>query len=116
MKRTLRSASWLMIGDGGPQALRLAFNLILTRILFPEAIGLMALVTVEAMALPLFSNVGLGPPGTQNKRGDDPEFLNTAWTIQVFRGFDLWALTALPVFAGAGATGIGQSSPKQPER
>ncbi len=69
--RVLRSASWLMIGYGGSQALRLASNLILTRILFPEAFGLMALVTVVTVGLSLFSDVGIGgmirrfwtPPG-----------------------------------------------------
>ncbi len=44
--RVLRSTSWVLIGYGGSQALRLASNLILTRLLFPEAFGLMALVSV----------------------------------------------------------------------
>ena len=39
MARVLRSASWLMIGYGGSQALRLASNLILTRILFPRPLA-----------------------------------------------------------------------------
>lgn len=92
MARVLRSASWLIIGYGGSQALRLAANLILTRILFPEAFGLMALVTVVTVGLTLFSDVGLGPSIAQNKRGDDPEFLDTAWTIQVVRGVLLFGL------------------------
>ena len=99
--RVLRSASWLMIGYGGSQALRLASNLILTRILFPEAFGLMALVTVVTVGLSLFSDVGIGPSIAQNKRGDDPAFLDTAWTIQVIRGFGLWALTALLAWPAA---------------
>ncbi|KIC23335.1 MULTISPECIES: oligosaccharide flippase family protein [unclassified Leisingera] len=101
MARVLRSASWLMIGYGGSQALRLASNLILTRILFPEAFGLMALVTVVTVGLSLFSDVGIGPSIAQNKRGDDPAFLDTAWTIQVIRGFGLWALTALLAWPAA---------------
>ncbi|MGE4326864.1 MAG: polysaccharide biosynthesis protein, partial [Pseudodonghicola sp.] len=46
MARVLRSASWLMLSFGGAQALRLMSNLVLTRILYPEAFGLMALVSV----------------------------------------------------------------------
>jgi O-antigen/teichoic acid export membrane protein len=86
----MRSSAWTIMGYGGGQAIRLASNLILTRILFPEAFGLMALVTVFIMGLVMFSDVGIGPSILQNKRGDDPEFLNTAWTIQVIRGVVLW--------------------------
>ncbi|MEP1330919.1 oligosaccharide flippase family protein [Pseudophaeobacter sp.] len=93
MARVLRSASWLMIGYGGSQALRLAANLVLARLLFPEAFGLMALVTVVTVGLSLFSDVGIGPSIAQNARGDDPDFLNTAWSIQVLRGFGLWVMT-----------------------
>ncbi len=93
MARVLRSTSWIMIGYGGSQALRLVANLVLARLLFPEAFGLMALVTVVTIGLSLFSDVGIGPAIAQNARGDDPEFLDTAWTIQVLRGFALWALT-----------------------
>lgn len=91
MARVLRSASWLMLSYGTSQALRLASNLILTRILFPEAFGLMALVGLVTVGLAMFSDIGLGPAVTQNPRGDDPDFLDTAWTIQVLRGFALWA-------------------------
>lgn len=91
--RVLRSSSWLMLGYGGGQAMRLAANLILARILFPEAFGLMALVTVVTVGLQMFSDVGIGPSIAQSARGDDPAFLDTAWTIQVARGVGLW-LTA----------------------
>lgn len=95
MARVLRSASWLVVGYGGSQALRLAANLVLTRLLFPEAFGLMALVSVVTVGLSLFSDVGIGPSIAQSKRGDDPDFLNTAWSIQVTRGLLLWILTGL---------------------
>lgn len=91
--RLLRSASWVLVGYAGAQAIRLASNLILTRILFPEAFGLMALVTVITVGLMMFSDVGVGPSIAQSKRGDDPDFLNTAWTIQIIRGGLLWAIT-----------------------
>ncbi|RKF15363.1 polysaccharide biosynthesis protein [Roseovarius spongiae] len=93
--RLLRSTSWVLVGFGGAQAIRLASNLILTRILFPEAFGLMALVTVITVGLMMFSDVGIGPSISQSRRGDDPAFLNTAWSIQIMRGFTLWGLTLL---------------------
>lgn len=95
MARILRSVSWIMIGYGASQALRLVSNLILTRILFPEAFGLMALVTMVIIGLSLFSDLGIKASISQSKRGDDPDFLNTAWTIQVIRGVILFLVTLL---------------------
>lgn len=100
--RVMRSASWIILGYGASQGIRLASNLILTRILFPEAFGLMALISVITVGLTLFSDVGIAPSIAQSKRGDDAAFLNTAWTIQVMRGFGLWLAAcalALPVAA-----------------
>ena len=92
MARVMRSTSWILLGYGGSQGLRLASNLILTRILFPEAFGLMALVGLVTVGLMLFSDVGIAPSIAQSKRGDDPDFLNTAWSIQVLRGVILFAM------------------------
>ena len=77
------------------QALRFGSNLILTRLLFPEAFGLMALVSVVLIGLAMFSDVGIGPAIWQHRDGDQPDFLNTAWTINVVRGTALWGLTCV---------------------
>ncbi|MFZ7090932.1 oligosaccharide flippase family protein [Primorskyibacter sp. 2E233] len=90
--RVMRSSLLTVGGFGFSQVIRLASNLILTRLLFPEAFGLMALVMVFLTGLGQFSDVGVTPAILQSKRGDDREFLNTAWTIQVMRGFGLWAV------------------------
>ncbi len=91
--RVMRSSAWTALGYGGSQAMRLASNLILTRLLFPEAFGMMALVSVVLVGLTMFSDVGTAPSILQHKRGDEPDFLNTAWTIQVARGVILFAAT-----------------------
>lgn len=93
--RVARSASWTVVGYGTSQALRLASNLLLTRLLFPEAFGLMALISTILIGLMLFSDIGVGPAIAQSRRGDDPDFLDTAWTMQVMRGISLWAVAAL---------------------
>lgn len=74
------------------QGLRLGSNLILTRLLFPEAFGLMALVSVVLVGLQMFSDTGIGPAISRSPRGDDPAFLDTAWTINLARGALLWLL------------------------
>lgn len=88
--RLVRSVGWTAFGYGASQAIRLAANLVFTRLLFPEAFGLMALVSVFLVGLSMFSDVGISSSIMQNKRGDEPDFLNTAWTIQVLRGVLLW--------------------------
>ena len=95
MARVFRSASLIILGYGASQGLRLLSNLILTRLLFPEAFGLMALISVVTVGLTLFSDVGIAPSIAQSKRGDDPAFLNTAWSIQVVRGGLLWVAACL---------------------
>lgn len=88
--RLIRSVGWTTFGFGAAQLLRLISNLVFSRLLFPEAFGLMALVSVFLVGLAMFSDVGLSSSIMQNKRGDDPDFLNTAWTIQAARGVILW--------------------------
>ncbi|WP_136442060.1 oligosaccharide flippase family protein [Pacificoceanicola onchidii] len=96
--RIMRSSLLTVGGFGFSQVIRLASNLILTRLLFPEAFGLMALVMVFLMGLGQFSDVGVTPAILQSKRGDDRDFLNTAWTIQVIRGFGLWLVACAAAF------------------
>lgn len=80
------------------QGLRLVTNLVLSRLLFPEAYGLTAIVTVFMVALGMLTDVGLRDSIISNERGDDLDFLNTAWTIQVVRGFILWGLAAVAAY------------------
>jgi O-antigen/teichoic acid export membrane protein len=89
-KLAIRGAIWTFAGYGFNQVLRFVSNLILTRLLVPELFGLMALVNTFIAGLQLFSDLGIGPSIIQNKRGDSPSFLNTAWTIQVIRGLGVW--------------------------
>ncbi len=83
---------WTALGHFGTEGLRLIGNIALAYLLFPEAFGMMALVTAVLVGLQLFSDVGVAPAIQRSPRGDDPAFLNTAWTIQVLRGFVLWLL------------------------
>jgi O-antigen/teichoic acid export membrane protein len=81
-----RAAGWSFLGFGASQVVRLAGNLVLTRLLFAEAFGLLAIASVLLQGLTLFSDLGIGPSIIQNRRGDDRDFLNTAFTLQAARG------------------------------
>lgn len=93
--RASHAAAWSLVGFGGGQVVRLGGNLILTRLLFPEAFGLMVIANVLLQGLMLFSDLGIGPSIVQNQQGDDRDFLDTAWTMQVVRGFLLAGFSVL---------------------
>lgn len=100
--RSIRSSLLAGFSFGTTNLLRLGGNLILTRLLFPEAFGIMALVQVMMTGLSMFSDIGIRASIVQNARGEDPLFLDTAWVMQIGRGILLWLLTwvlAAPVAA-----------------
>lgn len=101
MARAARGSVWTALSFFAAQGFRLGSNLILTRLLFPEAFGIMALVTVLLVGLTLFSDMGTGPAIMQSKRGDDPDFLNTAWTLQIVRGGMLWLTACVLAYPAA---------------
>lgn len=103
----LRGTVWTLVGYGIAQLLRLAGNLILTRLLYPELFGLMALVNTFLVGLALLSDLGLGWSIVQNPRGSERAFLDTVWTIQVARGVSLWGLSI--VLAGLFAQFYGEA-------
>ena len=86
---------WLSLNYGANQVLRLVNNLILTRLLAPPIFGLMAVVMAIRTGFELLSDVGVSQNIVSNPRGEDPDFYNTAWTLQVLRGFILAALCLL---------------------
>jgi len=88
-KQILRGSFWTLTGYGARQVVRFGSNLILTRLLTPDIFGLMALGNTFIIGLEMFSDIGVQPSVVRSPRGEDPSFYNTAWTLQVFRGFGL---------------------------
>ncbi len=100
-KFVVRGAIWTTVSFTGIQILRFGSNLILTRLLLPEDFGLMALVTTIRVGLELFSDIGVAQNIVNSKRGDEPSFLNTVWTLQVIRGIVIWIIGLLISFPAA---------------
>jgi O-antigen/teichoic acid export membrane protein len=94
-RRSLRAGAWVGGGHIIAQILRFGGNLLLARLLMPEAFGLMAVVATMMVALNLLSDIGSGVVIVQSPRGADEEFLHTAWTLQVMRGTALWLIAGL---------------------
>ncbi len=96
LKRRVASGTiWTIVSYGGGQALRLGGNIVLARLLTRDDFGLMNLVNIFVQGLAMFSDIGIGPSIIQSKRGEEPAFLNTAWTVQVVRGLFLWLLSCV---------------------
>jgi len=96
----LRGSLFELIGHGGSMAMRLAGNIVLSRLLFPKAFGLSAEVSFVLYGLVMFSDVGLRQCVIRSARGDDPAFVNTAFTMQALRGVAmtiLGLLVAIPM-------------------
>ncbi len=83
------------------QVLRFGANIAFARLLLPEAFGIMALVNVLIQGLHMLSDAGVWVCVVQSPRGEEPKFLQTAWTVQVLRGFYLWIASFLIAWPAA---------------
>ena len=93
--RASRAGSWSVFGDMVSQALRLGGNLILTRLLFPEAFGLMAIVQSVLVGVALVSDIGVESSIIRSEQGRRGTFLNTAWTMQIIKGVFIWLVICM---------------------
>src|SRR5690348_11962616 len=84
-KQAVKGTCYIVGYYGISLALRMVSSVVLTRLFSPEYFGLMTLLTTVLVGLNLFSHIGLGDSVIQSPRGDEPLFLNTAWTLQVLR-------------------------------
>jgi O-antigen/teichoic acid export membrane protein len=92
-RKALKGTFYIVLFYGIALPLRVVSSVVLARLFSPEYFGVMTLLTTVLVGLNLFSHIGLGDSVIQNVRGDEPRFLNSAWTLQVMRGFGLWAMT-----------------------
>jgi O-antigen/teichoic acid export membrane protein len=97
-KLAIRGAIWTILNYGTAQVIRFGSNLILTRLLIPEYFGLITVVHTLRIGLELFSDLGIAQSIVNSNRGDEPAFLNTAWTLQAIRGLLVWIFCLLITF------------------
>ncbi|MFH2045262.1 MAG: oligosaccharide flippase family protein [Pseudomonadota bacterium] len=86
------SAVWLATANGTGNALRLLRNMILARLLAPEAFGIMATVIASVSVMEAFAEVGLKQSVIQNKKGADKGYLNITWWLTSLRGISLYTI------------------------
>lgn len=86
-----RQVAWVVTPFAITQVARLASSLVLTRLLAPEAFGLMLLVNAVRTGTELLSDIGIGQSVVRSANGEDHRFLDVAWTLQLIRGLLLTA-------------------------
>jgi O-antigen/teichoic acid export membrane protein len=89
-ERMLRAGSWSVFAYGCTLLLRMGSSLIMTRLLAPEAFGLIALVATIGAVAALLSDIGIRQAVVHSHSGDDARMLDTAWTMQIVRGVLIW--------------------------
>ena len=94
-RRVLNAGAWSVASYGLSMLIRIATNLIMTRLLVPEMFGVMAIATLIMVCLAMFSDLGLRLSVIQSHRGSEPIFLNTVWVTQIVRGILLWFVALL---------------------
>lgn len=88
--RTLKAGAWTIGQHGFETFSRLLSNLIMTRLLYPEAFGIVAASSVLITGLSLVSHFGVDAMIVQSPRGEREDFLRSAWMFLLIRGTVLW--------------------------
>lgn len=89
-RRVITAGIWSLASYGFAQVIRFASNLLFTRLLDPEAFGIMAIASIIMIGLTMFSDLGLKQSIVRQERLLTERFVNTAWVLQIARGLLLW--------------------------
>ncbi len=81
----MRGGAWLGAGSVAEQAARFARNILLARLLAPEAFGTMAIVLSSASLVDTLTDVGHKAAIIQNPRGGKEAYLNASWWLGMGR-------------------------------
>ncbi len=96
----LKGSVWTVGAYGLGQVVRLLTNIILARLLAPQLFGIMLIVYSLRTGVTLVSDFGVGQNVIYSKNADNPEFYNTARTLEIIRNLVLWLIclgAAVPV-------------------
>jgi O-antigen/teichoic acid export membrane protein len=88
----LLSVGWTSLAQFVGMAIRLASNLILTRLLAPGDYGILGAAMAVITTLEWLSDLGILPSLVRHPDGDRPEFLLTGWWMALSRGLLLFGL------------------------
>jgi lipopolysaccharide exporter len=88
--KLFRGGAWLGTGSVLEQTLRFGRNLILTRLLAPEAFGLMAITLSFSSIIHTITDIGVKEAIIQNPKGDQREYVGAAWWLAFGRALSIY--------------------------
>ena len=92
MGRVAVSAAWITGAHFLELFVRLGSSLIFTRLLFPEAFGIIAAAGTGITVLVMISDLGVRSVVVTSPNVGDEQFLRTAWTVQLVRSAILFLM------------------------
>lgn len=90
--RVFRGGAWLGGGSFAEQVIRFGRNMLLTRLLAPEAFGTMAIVLSTSSVIHSITDIGVREALIQNPRGGERRYAGAAWWLAFGRALSLYAL------------------------
>jgi O-antigen/teichoic acid export membrane protein len=93
-RRAVRGGVWVFALRAATRGVTFVRTVLLARLLAPADFGLMGVAMLTLSILQRFSETGVGRALIQGK-GDEAEYLDAAWTVQVARGIVLTAVLVL---------------------
>ncbi len=95
VSKVTRGGVWLGGGSVAEQGVRFIRNIILARLLAPQAFGEMAIVLSLASLVHTLTDMGVRESVIQNARGTEDNYITAAWWLGFGRSLSLYALLFL---------------------
>jgi lipopolysaccharide exporter len=93
--KVLRGGTWLGAGSFAEQFIRFARNMVLARLLAPEAFGTMAIVLSANSVIHAITDMGVKEAIIQNPKGTERRYASAAWWLALSRAVSLYTLIFL---------------------
>lgn len=91
----LQGATWTVGIYAVSVVLRFGANVVLSRLVTPEIFGAILIIMTLRNGADLLSDFGIGQNVVNNRNGEQADFYNTAWTVQIMRGLVLFVILTL---------------------
>src|SRR5271155_5636091 len=89
--KVFRGGIWMGAGSFSEQLTRFGRNMILTRLLAPEAFGTMAVVLSAGSVIQMITDIGVKEAIIQNPRGSEEHYMSAAWWLASLRSLSIYA-------------------------
>jgi lipopolysaccharide exporter len=93
--KVFRGGAWLGTGSVVEQAFRFGRSMLLTRLLAPEAFGIMAVIMSASSMIHTITDIGVKEALIQNPRGTEKHYMSAAWWLALGRAASIAAFVCL---------------------